>query len=39
MFKDMFSLPAGNGSLNTSEPIHIDEKADVLALVLTDIHK
>lgn len=39
VFKDLFSLPASDMNIDKSQPIFIDEKAEVLALMLSDIHE
>jgi len=37
VFKDMFSLPASNLNTDQAQPIFIDESAEVLALMLSDL--
>ena len=37
VFKDMFSLPASDPNTDQAQPIFIDEKAEVLALTISDL--
>lgn len=39
VFKDMFSLPASNLNTDQSQPIFIDEKAEILALMIFDLEE
>lgn len=39
VFNDMFSLPTNTLSIDQSEPIFIDVKADILALMVTDLYQ